>query len=187
MADPTAPTTYLAFLRAVNVGGRTVTMERLRALFTELGLSEVRSYIQSGNVFFRTDEPDRAALTRRIEQHLEEALGYPVPTMLRTVEEVEELLASDPFAGIELTPDTRHCVVFLSEPLPADLELPRSTPKGDLEVVSATPGAAFVVVHIINGRPAGNPGAAFGKTYRGHGTARFLHTTVKILAAAKKE
>lgn len=186
MAELSVPTTYIAFLRAVNVGGRTVIMERLRTLFGELGLSGVRSYIQSGNVFFSTTETDRAALTRRIEEHLEAALGFAVPTMLRTVEEVEALLAAEPFAGIEVTADTRLCVVFLSEPLPAGLDLPLRTPRGDLEVISAVPGAAFVVGHIINGRPTGNPGAAFGKSYRGQGTARFLHTTAKIVAAAKK-
>lgn len=179
--------TFIAFLRAVNVGGRTVKMERLRELFGELGLAGVRTYIQSGNVFFTADPAvDRAALTRRIEEHLHQALGYPVPTMLRTVAEVEELLAGEPFAGIELTADNRFCVVFLSEPLPPDLELPRTSPKGDLEVIGATDGAAFVVVHIINGRPAGNPGSVFGKAYQGQGTARFLHTTAKIVAAAKK-
>ncbi len=182
-----ADQTYIAFLRAVNVGGRTVKMERLRELFSELGLAGVRTYIQSGNVFFTADETvDRPALTRRIEAHLRQALGFEVPAMVRTVREVEELLAAEPFAGRELTADNRFCVVFLSEPLPADLELPLTSPKGDLEVIGATGGAAFVVAHIINGRPAGNPGAAFGKSYRGHGTARFLHTTAKIVAAARK-
>lgn len=44
-----------------------------------------------------------------------------------------------------------------------------------------------MVAHIINGRPAGNPGNAFGKDYRGYGTARFLHTTAKIVTAARKQ
>ncbi|GAA2144513.1 hypothetical protein GCM10009760_32100 [Kitasatospora kazusensis] len=179
-------TTYIAFLRAVNVGGRTVKMEPLRALFAELGLRDVRSYIQSGNVFFGTDETDRAALTARIEQHLESALGYPVPVMLRTVAEVEELVAADPFAGIEVTPELRLCVVFLSEPLPADYVFPVHSPKGDWDILGATPGAAFVVMHLRNGRLGANPAAAFPKSYGGQGTARFFHTTVKILAAARK-
>ncbi|MER5638543.1 DUF1697 domain-containing protein [Kitasatospora sp. NPDC002227] len=179
-------TTYIAFLRAVNVGGRTVKMERLRALFTELGLGGVRSYIQSGNVFFTTDETDRAALTRRIEEHLAAALGYDVPVMLRTVEEVEELVEADPFAGVEVTPEVRLCVVFLSEPLPADFAFPVRSPKGDWEILSATPGAAFTVMHLKDGRLGGNPAAAFPKSYRGSGTSRFFHTTVKILAAARK-
>ena len=56
--------TYTALLRAVNVGGRTVKMERLRDLFSELELGNVRSFIQSGNVFFDTPRLDREELTR---------------------------------------------------------------------------------------------------------------------------
>ncbi|WP_405017085.1 DUF1697 domain-containing protein [Kitasatospora sp. NBC_00070] len=182
----TGTTTYIAFLRAVNVGGRTVKMERLRALFAELGLGEVRSYIQSGNVFFSTAGTDRAALTARIEQHLEQALGYAVPVLLRTVDEVAELVGADPFAGVEVTPEVRLCVLFLSEPLPAELELPIRSAKGDWEIIGATPGAAFTVLHLRGGRMTTNPATTFPKSYRGHATSRFFHTTVKILAAARK-
>ncbi|WP_030247421.1 DUF1697 domain-containing protein [Streptomyces sp. NRRL S-350] len=196
----TTTTTYIAFLRAINVGGRTVRMERLRALFAELGLANVRSYIQSGNVFFTTDEPTdepaagpaaaptagpaRAALTRRIEEHLEQALGYPVPVMLRTVDEVAAMLAAEPFRGVEVTPDVRLVVALLSEPLPAGFPLPRRSPKGDVEVVGADPGAAYVVVHLQNGKWVTKD--MFGKAYQGSATSRFWHTMEKILAAARK-
>ncbi|MEU4113749.1 DUF1697 domain-containing protein [Kitasatospora sp. NPDC028055] len=179
-----ASTQYIAFLRAINVGGRTVKMERLRALFTELGLGDVRSYIQTGNVFFRTDEPDRAALTARIEAHLEQALGYPVPVLLRTVDEVAALLAAEPFRGVEVTPDVRLVIAFLSEPLPAELAGPHRSPKGDFEVLGTDPGAAYVVVHLQDGKWVTRE--MFGKSYRGAVTSRFLHTTEKILAAARK-
>src|SRR5512146_2301016 len=66
---------YIALLRGVNVGGHMVKMERLRALFAELGLDGVRTYIQSGNVFFEAADGDRAELTRAIERHLRAALG----------------------------------------------------------------------------------------------------------------
>ncbi|MFJ8430205.1 DUF1697 domain-containing protein [Kitasatospora sp. NPDC094019] len=184
----TTTTTYIAFLRAVNVGGRTVRMERLRALFGELGLERVGSYIQSGNVFFTagpTDAAARAALTGRIERHLAEQLGFPVPVLLRTVDEVQAVLDAEPFAGVEVTPELRLTVNFLSEPLPADFPLPYTSPKGDYEVIGADPGTAFVVVHLKNGKWA-TTGNLFGKSYRGSATARFLHTTVKIVAAARK-
>ncbi|MFI9272541.1 DUF1697 domain-containing protein [Kitasatospora sp. NPDC052896] len=182
-----AEQTFIAFLRAVNVGGRVVRMERLRELFAELGLADVRTYIQSGNVFFTADTgTDRAALSRRIERHLHAALGFEVPTVLRTVPEVEELLAADPFRDVEVTPEVRLSLVFLTEPLPADLELPRRSPRGDLEVIGAAGSTAFVVTRTLDGRPAGNPAGVFGPAYRGHGTARFFHTTAKIVAAAKR-
>ncbi|WP_033221666.1 DUF1697 domain-containing protein [Kitasatospora phosalacinea] len=180
--------TYIAFLRAVNVGGRTVKMDRLRELFTGLGLEGVRTYIQSGNVFFRTAETDRAALAARIEAGLEAGLGYRVPVMLRTVEEVEALLALDPFAVVEPAEDKRLCVLFLSEPLPPEVTaaLPVASPKGDWEMIGATADAAFVVMHVRNGRLNGNPATAFPKSYRGQATSRFFHTTAKIAAAARK-
>ncbi|KJS53898.1 hypothetical protein VM98_22395 [Streptomyces rubellomurinus subsp. indigoferus] len=183
----TTTTTYIAFLRAINVGGRTVKMERLRALFAELGLGGVRSYIQSGNVFFTsdaTDGPGRAALTARIEEHLERELGYPVPVMLRTVEEVAALLAAEPFRGVEVTPDVRLVIAFLSEPLPAELARPHRSPKGDVEVLGADPGAAYLVIHLRDGKWVTKE--VFDKSYRGSVTSRFLHTTEKILAAARK-
>ena len=178
-------TRYIAFLRAVNVGGRVVRMERLRALFGELGLAGVRTYIQTGNVFFDTDEPDRAALTERIERHLEQALGYEVATFLRTVEEVEATIALNPFAGREITPDMRLTVVFTAQPFPADVPLPLLSPKGDVEIVHATPGEVFVIWYIRNGRPP-NPGPLLDRLLSGQSTSRFFGTTAKVLAAATR-
>ncbi len=70
---------YIAFLRGINVGGHRVKMERLRQIFTEIGLTNVRSYINSGNLFFDTNEKDRKISTKMIEQHLYSTLGYEVP------------------------------------------------------------------------------------------------------------
>lgn len=181
--------TYIAFLRAVNVGGRVVKMERIRALFAELGFGSVRSYIQSGNVFFDTAETDRAALTRRIETHLADALGFEVAAMVRSVPEVEAALATDPFRGVEETPDGRLCVVFLSEPVPVPAALPLTSPKGDCQVVAVTGAEIFLVLHLVNGRPA-DAGAflagAFGSS-DAKATMRYYGTTQKILRAAKGE
>ncbi|HXV86130.1 MAG TPA: DUF1697 domain-containing protein [Gemmatimonadales bacterium] len=74
---------YVAFLRAINVGGHVVTMDRLRHLFGELGLDGVATFIASGNVVFRTGARNTAALERRIAPHLEDALGYRAPVRQR--------------------------------------------------------------------------------------------------------
>lgn len=177
---------YIAFLRGINVGGRTVKMERLRALFTELGLTNVRSYIQSGNLFFDSSEIDRQQLTYAIEQHLAEALGYKVPVFLRTVAELEQTLTLDPFKGIEITPDLRLCVVFLAEPVPSSLTLPWRSPREDLEIVGATAREAFVIWYLINGRPPTTQNQ-MEKALGGKTTTRFFHTATKILEAAKEK
>lgn len=100
---------WFAFLRAINVGGRTVKMDRLRELFAELGLERVESFIASGNLVFAPAGTDGPALETRVEAHLEEALGYEVATFVRTLDQLEQAALADPFAGV--TP-ARHYIGF---------------------------------------------------------------------------
>lgn len=111
---------YVAFLRAVNVGGRIVKMDELRGLFTEVGLSEVETFIASGNVIFSTHAKDPAAVERKIETHLRQALGYDVPAMVRTIAEVAAAAAHRPFTEAEVAEaGGAHIVAFLRGPLDA--------------------------------------------------------------------
>jgi len=88
----------VAFLRALNLGSRRkVAMADLRHEFEALGFDDVSTYINSGNVLFSTKRRGRA-LERSIEQHLEAAFGFDVPTYVRTAAEVRQLLAAEPFA-----------------------------------------------------------------------------------------
>lgn len=177
-------TRYIAFLRGINVGGHRVKMERLRELFAELKLADVRSYIQSGNIFFETVESDRSRLTSKIERHLLAALGYEVPVFLRTIAEVETALQPDPFKQIEATSETRFLITFIPRPLDGALKLPFTAPKNDFEILRATDGEVFSVLRLINERPA-NPAAFIEKTCKVKTTSRFFGTTIKILEAAK--
>lgn len=179
---------YIALLGGINVGGHSVKMEYLRGLFRELGFTNVRSYIQTGNVFFETSQDDRATLTAMIEGHLRQALGYNVPIFLRTVHELEQILALDPFKHLEVTPDMRLCVVFLSEAPPDDLVLPLRAPKNDVEIVRVTASEAFTVWYLVNGRPPSSSSDTFVARALGgkKATTRFFHTAAKILAAAQK-
>jgi len=87
----------IAFLRAINVGGHVVKMDRLREVFGELGLANVQTFIASGNVMFDTDERDMAALEQRIATHLERRLGYPVATFIRSPAELAAIAAHTAF------------------------------------------------------------------------------------------
>ena len=88
---------YIAFLRAINVGGHTVKMERLRQLFEALDLSQVESFINSGNVGFTARAGQAASLEKKIEAHLTQALGYTVEVFLRTPAELGAIAAHQPF------------------------------------------------------------------------------------------
>jgi uncharacterized protein (DUF1697 family) len=106
---------HIAFLRAINVGGRVVKMDRLRDILTSAGLRDVETFIASGNVIFRSGRRKPSSLEDLIEQHLRQELGYEVDTFVRTPAEVAEIAAFNPFAdeGVALM------VAFLKTPPPA--------------------------------------------------------------------
>jgi len=82
---------YVALLRGINVGGHVVKMDRLRTVFAAIGCSDVETFIASGNVIFSSPSGDAAALERRAEAALEEALGYEVTTFIRTPEQLQSI------------------------------------------------------------------------------------------------
>ncbi|HTL98864.1 MAG TPA: DUF1697 domain-containing protein [Holophagaceae bacterium] len=113
---------YIAFLRAVNVGGRVVTMGALRELFEELGFAEVATFIASGNVIFETPSKAEAALKQKVEAHLKASLGYEVATFLRTDAELAGIAAREPFTAKELETAAARNIGFLEAPLDGEAE-----------------------------------------------------------------
>lgn len=105
---------YIAFLRAVNVGGRVVKMPVLKKAFESLNLSNVETFIASGNVVFETAASDVLKVERKIEARLREALGYEVTTMVRSVTEVSTIARLAPFPQSALTDGAQIYVGFLS-------------------------------------------------------------------------
>jgi uncharacterized protein (DUF1697 family) len=89
---------YAAFLRAINVGGHTVSMQALKKHFGDAGCFDVETLIASGNVVFGSSSRSAAVLEKRIAAHLESRLGYAVATFLRTPEEIASIAAHRPFA-----------------------------------------------------------------------------------------
>jgi len=89
---------YIAFLRAVNVGGTTIIkMSDLKRMFESFGLDRVETYIQTGNVIFDSAEDDTSVLEQQIERQLEEAFGKRIRLFVRTTREVAAMAASCPF------------------------------------------------------------------------------------------
>lgn len=88
---------YVALLRAVNVGGRTVKMDALRAALTKIPLENVETFIASGNAIFDS-RASAATLEQKIEKQLEQTFGFVVPTLVRTTAEIGSLATFEPFA-----------------------------------------------------------------------------------------
>jgi len=102
--NPVMPA-IVSMLRAVNVGGHNkVKMDALRALYRSLKLREPQTYVQSGNVIFKTDERDLPLLAKRIQNGIERKFGFRTDVVLRTASELRGVIARNPFAkrrGIE--------------------------------------------------------------------------------------
>jgi uncharacterized protein (DUF1697 family) len=110
---------YIAFLRAINVGGHNVKMDQLRALFEALGLASVETFIASGNVIFESPATDVQALERQIERQLETALGYAVATFIRSAAELSAIARYQPFAAAELAAEAKSLYVAFLPAAPA--------------------------------------------------------------------
>ena len=93
---------YVAFLRAINVGGHTVKMNYLRGLFVDLGFANVETFIASGNVIFDSNARSARTLEQKIEGCLLASLGYEVATFVRSTSELKDIAQYKPFPDSEL-------------------------------------------------------------------------------------
>lgn len=107
----------ITFLRAINVGGHTVKMDYLRHLFEALGLSNVETFIASGNVIFDAKVGNVKSLEKKIENKLHEALGYEVATFIRTDTELAEISKYKPFPQSKLDEAMALNIGFLTDVL----------------------------------------------------------------------
>jgi uncharacterized protein (DUF1697 family) len=107
---------YVAFLRAINVGGHIVKMDQLRNLFEALGFTNVETFIASGNVIFDSHTRNTASLERKVEKHLQKELGYAVATFVRTIADLPDIIRYEPFDKSELEDEDNTLYVgFLAE------------------------------------------------------------------------
>jgi uncharacterized protein (DUF1697 family) len=168
-------TSYVALLRAVNVGGRKLLMSDLKAIAAELGLAEPRTFIASGNLIFGSAEGEQA-LKRKLEAALEEHMGARVPVMIRSAQELAEVAAANPFHSAAAN---RVAAIFLDQP-PANDAVAQA--KNVLNEKIAL-GAREIYVHYPDGMGASKlriPAAAGG-------TARNMNSVARLAELAKEQ
>ncbi len=125
-------TTCLALLRGINVGGKNnLAMKDLIEMFIEAGCGNVQSYIQSGNVIFSAAPHASARLPSLITTRIAERFGYRTPVVLRTAEQLREVVLNNPFLEAGAAGETLHVLFLADLPAPhhvADLDPDRSPP-----------------------------------------------------------
>ncbi len=168
--------TYIALLRAVNVGGTgKLPMADLRALCEKAGFTDVRTYIQSGNVVFSSPLPPTKALVT-LEAALTKRMGKRTAVMLRTADELEAVIAANPFPDAE---PSRLIVVFLSQ------EEPESVLDG--WPIPGREQLALVGRELFVHYPDGQAQTKLKVPFADQGTGRNLNTVRALLAMARKD
>jgi uncharacterized protein (DUF1697 family) len=109
---------YAAFLRGINIGGRRVKNDALRACFEAMGFDDVAIHIASGNVIFSAPGRSVAKLTDRIESQLEASLGFAATTFVRTADEMRAMAAHQPFPAelVAASDGKLQVAILLSRP-----------------------------------------------------------------------
>ncbi len=116
-------TTLIALLRGINIGGNNpLPMKELVALLSELGLREVRTYIQSGNVVFRSNAKDRAALAAKISATIKAQHGFAPQVLLLDADELRAAMANNPYPEAEATPSSLSLLFLAEAPSHPDLK-----------------------------------------------------------------
>jgi uncharacterized protein (DUF1697 family) len=166
---------WIALLRAVNVGGTgKLPMAELRAMCEALGFADVRTYIASGNVVFRS-----AKGAKTVKQALESALakyaGKPVGVMLRSVEEIAAVVAANPFPGAA---PNRNVVIFLDQAPPHDAA------DDVLHLVSEQIALGVREIYVHYGE--GMAGSKLVIRAARNGTGRNMNTVTKLLQMARE-
>jgi uncharacterized protein (DUF1697 family) len=178
-------TAFVALLRGVNVGGRTtVPMARLKAIAEDLGLEAPRTLLQSGNLVFRTDRTDVAALERALEAAIADAFGYGADVLLRDASTWEAAMAANPFAEAARRDPGHTLLMALREP-------PTAAAAAALaEAATTDERAAVVGAHAYLVFPAGISktkltNVRIERLLGTRGTARNWNTVEKIAAALR--
>lgn len=166
-------TTYVALLRAVNVGGTgKLPMAELKAMCEAARLAQVRTYIASGNVVFTSDKSEEA-VRAAIEKPLEAFAGKPVGVLVRSAGEMAETLARNPFPD---KPGNRTVALFVDGPLPSDaLDAARNIKQEEMRL-----GERAIYIFYGDGMADSRLVIPAGRA----GTARNMNTVAKLAEMA---
>jgi uncharacterized protein (DUF1697 family) len=176
----------IALLRAINVGGRSVAMDDLKAMFVALGFSGVRTLLQTGNVVFDGSKRGGAALESFLEAQTEQRLGIKSDYIVRTAAEWAHIVRANPFPR-EAEADPGHLVVMPLKTAPARSELAAlEAAIVGRETVKAQ-GQALYIVYPDGIGQSKLTISVIEKKLNTRGTGRNWNTTLKILAMAQSE
>ncbi len=175
----------ISMLRGVNVGGHNkIKMDALRALYESLGLKNVQTYVQSGNVIFATDKQNLNQLATDIEGAIEMQFGFRPTVIQRTTPELREVIRKNPFASRQDVEPGKLHVTFLSSDPGQDAREKVLAMKIDPEELVF--GIREHYIYFPNGAGQSKVPAAMERALKTPGTARNWNSVTKMLDLAEK-
>ena len=176
----------ICMLRGVNVGGHNkIKMDALKVLCSSLKLKDPQTYVQSGNVIFKTEEKDLAKLTKRIQDALERKFGFRPDVMLRTASELRNVIARNPFAKRNGIEPGRLLVTFLAADPGKEAREKALALKTDPEELHIIGREAYTYFPNGMARPK-IPWTTIERTLKSSGTGRNWNSVTKMLEIAEK-
>ena len=175
----------ISLLRGVNVGGyNKIKMDTLRSLYESLGLQHPQTYVQSGNVVFRTDSSDSVVLASRIEHEIERSFGFRPAVIIRTLPQLSEVVVRNPFATrSDIAPD-KLLVTFLAIELGQDAQHKLAHLKVHPEEIRVRPSELYIYYPDGMGRSK-LPVRSIEKILGSPGTSRNWNSVLKLLSMAE--
>jgi len=178
-------TAMICLLRGVNVGGHNqIKMDALRALCESLKLCNAQTYIQSGNVVFQTGECDTAKLAAKIGSAIEKKHGFRPDVVLRTADEMREVIAKNPFAKRKGIEPAKLAVTFLASGPLAEVQDAVRKIKPDVEELHLIGRELYIYFPDGQGRSKLVP--VLARAMKNAGTARNWNSVMKLLEMAEK-
>jgi uncharacterized protein (DUF1697 family) len=176
----------VSMLRGVNVGAHNrIKMDALRALYESLGLRDPQTYVQSGNVVFRTDKRDLVALAKRIEDAIERSFGFRPAVILRTASELRDVIARNPFAKRRDIEPSKLLVNFLAGDPGTEVREKVLSLKTDPEELRMDGRELYIYFPNGMARPKMS-WAVLEKTLKTTGTGRNWNSVAKLLEMAER-
>lgn len=154
--------------------------EKLRAVFENLGFTNVRMVISSGNVLFEADQTDVKALEMTIDQAWPEQLGFSNTTIIRSQDELQQLVSNDPFKGMEDMSSSRLNVTFLKDEQAMDLQFPYHANEKGYTILDLQDRAVYSVIN-LSGAKTPDVMARLEKQFGKEITTRTWKTDYRIL------
>lgn len=171
---------YVGLLRGINVGGKMVSMSELKKSLESIGFLNVATLLNSGNVVFEYKDIEIPELITRFEAKLKDRFEMDIKVLIRRSTEIKSLIEKNPFRNVEVTPQIRLYVTFLSQPPTSKLRLPYETADRSFRILQVTTGEIMSILTLTQKMGTTDGMKILEKEYGKNITTRNWNTVIKI-------